>query len=98
MKYLLSVLSLLLIGCSSEKIVYVDSNTGKEISQKVKLEKFSQEVVCNEFGVAYYFSHGSSTGKIYDIYTPVLKPAFNNGTNSYNPAVTCEEYENLKQK
>jgi hypothetical protein len=96
MKYLLILLVLLLVGCSSEKIVYVDSNSGQVIEPKKKLQKFTQEVVCNEFGVAYYITDGYGNGSQYNVYTPVLKPYFHNGSSYNNPTVTCKEYENLK--
>jgi hypothetical protein len=90
MKYIILACSFLFFGCSSDKVVYVDSNTGKAIPQKVKLQKFTQEVVCNEFGVAYYKSSNECGN---DIYTPVLTDN-HNGFRQSNE-VTCEEYEEL---
>lgn len=100
MRILLPVLlvlsTLMFIGCSEPEVIYIDSNTGKPVQSTPKMETFKKEVVCNEFGMAYYKLQGTSfldSGD--DIYVPVTISYYrrDNSTDKNDaPFISCENY------
>lgn len=76
LKYLLPLLALLLVGCSEDKIVYVQVDANGTIikqinSHKPKYKTINPEIVCDTFGNAYYYNRaGQMNG--YSNLAPVM--------------------------
>lgn len=99
-----SMLGIMITGCEKQKeFVYVDSNTGIEIEHPLNV--FKTEVVCNEFGMAYYKQtnehNNEHNNELSYTYTPVIVSYYKKGneTDKANaPFISCEDYQALIKK